>query len=163
MSEQKELKALNKEELVEGLEAVFKALGPKSDEEELALYAHSFKPDAFDVLDDIFSGYFRVVEGFTCCVDKGRFVARTILRAIETKKHLSLQETYLEYKTRGGKLGGLDKEEYYSEIAYWCPKTLATTQDAFHAYYMLTGLKLEWLKRKIEEFYALQTENSNGE
>lgn len=83
-----------------------------------------------------FSCYFDTIEGSCCSVDKAGFVCGAIQKTLETKKYISLQQTYREYQALGGNLGGIgeDEEDDLDEIAYWCPKTLETTKEAMALY-----------------------------
>lgn len=70
------------------------------------------------VLEVILSNYFRKTEGWSCSSDKTSFVINKMKESIKKKEVLSLQETYQD-------------EEDKDKIAYWCPKTLYNTEEAF--------------------------------
>ena len=70
------------------------------------------------VLEVILSNYFRKTEGWSCSSDKTSFVINRMKESIKKKEVLSLQETYQD-------------EEDKDKIAYWCPKTLYNTEEAF--------------------------------
>ena len=67
------------------------------------------------VLEVILNNYFRKVEGWSCSSDKTTFVIKKMKESIKNKEILSLQEKY----------------ENEDKIAYWCPKTLYNTEEAF--------------------------------
>lgn len=151
------MKKLTTEEFAEGMKAIFESLAPKTEEEELKLYEDTFKDDCYEILKDIYTGYFKAVEGPACSVDKARFVARRLLHAVKEKKHLTVQETYIECRDRGGNLGGLSNEsdEELDHRTYWSPITLKTTKDAIDVYYIVTNLRLTQLQKKMEEYQSI--------
>jgi hypothetical protein len=67
------------------------------------------------ILEVILDNYFRKVEGWSCSSDKTTFVIKKMKESIKNKEILSLQEKY----------------ENEDKIAYWCPKTLYNTEEAF--------------------------------
>lgn len=67
------------------------------------------------ILEVILNGYFRKIEGWSCSSDKTTFVIKKMKESIKNKEVLSLQEKY----------------ENEDKIAYWCPKTLYNTEEAF--------------------------------
>lgn len=132
----------------ESIKTVIETLASKITPEERMKYMG----ERFDKsVEYFFRAYFEEVEGFTCCVDKARFTASAIKKAFELKRHLPLQETYAEYRDRGGNLGGI--KDNLDEIAYWCPQTLKTTKEATALYdnFLLRGSRefiRELLKKK---------------
>lgn len=70
------------------------------------------------ILEVILSNYFRKTEGWSCSSDKTSFVINKMKESIKNKEILSLRETYQD-------------EEDSDKIAYWCPKTLYNTEEAF--------------------------------
>jgi len=128
----------------EYLNDVVQTLLPKTDEEELKLYDKTFTDGSFEVLADIFSAYFDKFEGYAFSTDKGRATARALIKAVKQLKHIPLQYTYIEFKDKGGDLGGLASypNEKLEKICFWCPSTIATTKDAIEIYYKcITAIK----------------------
>ena len=69
------------------------------------------------ILEVILNSYFRKIEGWSCSSDKTTFVIKKMKESIKNKEILSLQEKY--------------ENEDKDKIAYWCPKTLYNTEEAF--------------------------------
>ena len=80
------------------------------------------------IYKDVLSSYFHVKEGFSCSSDKGGYVASMMVKTLKDGKYYPLKETYREYQANGGDIGGITELD---EVAFWCPKTMETTKDAF--------------------------------
>ena len=48
-------------------------------------------------------------------------------KTLKNNEYYPLKETYGDYQSRGGNIGSITELD---EVAYWCPKTLKTTEDA---------------------------------
>lgn len=90
--------------------------------------------DRISIFAYILEGYFHKVEGRSCCADKARYVARMIDKTLKDNKYYPLQITYGEYQNRGGDIGSITELD---KVAYWCPETLKTTEDALQIIYSI--------------------------
>lgn len=97
-----------------------------SDYEDLDMYMDIFE-DRVSIFKHILEGYFKKVEGRSCCVDKARYVAKLVDKSLKDGKYYPLKETYRDYQNRGGNIGNITELD---EVTYWCPTTLDTTEDA---------------------------------
>lgn len=138
---------IKKEDLTNVFDALFDAFKPKTEQEEFQRYKYLFNENTLEILEDIFSGYCAFVEGSACSVDKGRTIARTLIKSVEQGKNIKLQYTYLEYRDRGGDLGGLSNkaDEELNRKCYWCPKTIEDTRKAMRIYHIIVNLRLKEL------------------
>lgn len=118
---------MSKEINEETLKEVISNLTNSIDISDYELYKENFK-DVTSIIDFFFENYLRKVEGFECCCDKSRFIAKRLKKYIDTGVNTILQETYGEYQNRGGDIGGITELD---EIAYWCPRTIKDTEEAF--------------------------------
>lgn len=133
----------HKEGIKIAIDALSKKIDSMSDEEYLKMYQNLFTDGSFEILSDIFENYFEKFEGRSCCVDKGRMVARTLIQATKELKHLPLQYTYREYRDRGGDLGNIP-DINLDKMCYWCSALIPTTKEAINVYYRcITAIKRE--------------------
>lgn len=139
---------MNKEKFKDILISLFENMQPKTDEELFSLYEKTFVPEAFNILKDIFTGYFRQVEGSSCSADKGRFVARKLVESVQKKETFNLKLTYADHQASGGKIGIITELD---ELCYWCPETIADTKEALNLYNRITSLDFEFILLKIKE------------
>ena len=97
-----------------------------------------------EILENIFENYFNIIEGFTCCCDKARYVTRKLLESVKNKEVYSLSMTYREsaHKDR-------IPEDEWDNVCYWCPVTIENTEDAFHVYRKMINPK--WVAKLLEE------------
>ena len=113
-------------DIKDGLATVIKAIIDNTKYEDMDMYQDIFE-DRRSIFKHVFEEYFKKVEGRSCCVDKASHVAYLVDKTLKTREYYPLQETYREYRDNGGNIGGITELD---EIAYWCPKTLKTTEDA---------------------------------
>ena len=113
-----------KDKLELNLEALLKSIENNITEEDRFNF---FGRKLDSVVEEFFTAYFDIKEGFPMSVDKAHFTIAKLRKAIEQKKHLSLQQTYREYQEAGGDIGNIKDLDC---ICYWCPKSLKTTEDA---------------------------------
>lgn len=139
---------MNENDIKDFLLALFEKIGPKTDEDLFMIYEKKFVPESFEVLEDIFTGYFKKVEGSACSADKGRFVAEKLIESTQKKETLSLIESYADYQASGGNIGSITE---INKVCYWCPKTIADTKEALSLYNQLTSLNFEFILSKIKE------------
>ena len=111
----------------ENLKEVINNLANTINMSDYELYKENFK-DVTSIIDFFFENYLRKTEGFECCCDKSRFISKRLKKYIDTGINTTLQETYGEYQSRGGNIGSITELD---EIAYWCPKTIKDTEEAF--------------------------------
>jgi len=83
------------------------------------------------IYKDVLSNYFDAKEGFSCSSDKAGYVASMMVKTLKDGKYYPLKETYREYQANGGNIGGITELD---EVAFWCPKTMETTKDAFDVF-----------------------------
>lgn len=110
------MKEMSDEEIKSSLKKVVDSLAGSVDRFEghhLLLFS-----EKDNILEVILDNYFRKTEGWSCSSDKTSFVIKKMKESIKNKEILSLQETYQD-------------EEDKDKIAYWCPKTLYNTEEAF--------------------------------
>jgi hypothetical protein len=115
-------KEINEESLKFVLDTILKNCGVS----DLDMYNNVFK-DRVSIFKRVLEKYFGKVEGPCCCGDKASYTARLVDKTLKDNKYYSLKETYGECQARGGNIGGIKELD---EIAYWCPETLDTTEDA---------------------------------
>lgn len=115
----------------EDLQNVIETIIKNTNYSDLDLYNSIFQ-DRISIFKWILGEYFKKVEGYTCCVDKAIYVARMVDKTLKNNEYYSLKETYGEHQSRGGDIGGITELD---EVAYWCPKTLKTTEDALQVIY----------------------------
>jgi hypothetical protein len=115
-------KEINEESLKFVLDAILKNCGIS----DLDMYNNIFK-DRISIFRHILENYFDKVEGSCCSGDKASHTARLVDKTLRNKEYYSLKETYGEYQAKGGNIGSITELD---KIAYWCPETLDTTEDA---------------------------------
>lgn len=115
-------KEINEESLKFVLDAILKNCGIS----DLDMYNDIFE-NRISIFRHILAKYFDKVEGHCCSGDKASHTARLVDKTLRDKKYYSLKETYGEYQAKGGNIGGITELD---KIAYWCPETLDTTEDA---------------------------------
>lgn len=115
----------------ETLKKVIDAILENSKMTDLDMYNDIFE-DRISMFKHILEGYFHKVEGRSCCVDKARYVARMVDKTLKNNEYYPLKETYGEYQNRGGDIGSITELD---EVAYWCPETLKTTEEALELIY----------------------------
>lgn len=93
---------------------------------DLDMYKDLFE-NRVSIFESILENYFDSVEGFCCCGDKASYVAHMVDKTLTNNKYYPLKETYRDYQNRGGDIGSIKDLD---KVAYWCPKTLNTTEDA---------------------------------
>ena len=145
--------------LKEALNAMFDVFKPKSEAEEFQRWKDKFNENTKDILKDIFSGYFSLVEGSACSVDKARTTSNRIIKSVKEGKNIQLQYTYIEYRDNGGDLGGLSTrtEEELNRICYWCPRSIKDTREAINIYFTITNLNLKRLGDILSEYNKEKT------
>lgn len=79
-----------------------------------------------------FEQYFETIEGAACSVDKAGYTARAMIKTIGSCQNIPLQQTYREYRDKGGKIGGITELD---KTCYWCPQTILDTETAFRIYF----------------------------
>jgi hypothetical protein len=117
---------MNKEINEESLKFVLDNILKNCEISDLDMY-HDIFEDRTSIFRYILENYFDKVEGPCCSGDKASYTARLIDKTWKDNKYYSLKETYGEYQARGGNIGGIKELD---KIAYWCPETLDTTEDA---------------------------------
>lgn len=110
------------------------------------LYKENFK-DVESIIDFFFENYIRKVEGRSCCCDKSSFIAKRLKEYIDTGINTSLQETYGEYQSKGGDIGGIKELD---EIAYWCPKKIKDTEEAFKIIWHYLCMDKKFFEERIK-------------
>lgn len=84
------------------------------------------------LVEAFFEKYFEKNEGVACCVDKAKYTLGGIKLMLQTKKNISLQQTYKEYQENGGNIGEIKE---LNSICYWCPRTIKTSKEAIELFY----------------------------
>ena len=108
------------------IKAVIDAILKNCNISDLDMYNDIFA-DRVSIFKYILENYFDKVEGSCCSGDKASYTARLVDKTLKNKEYYSLKETYDEYQAKGGNIGSITE---LAEIAYWCPETLDTTEDA---------------------------------
>lgn len=154
MSE-KDNKEVTEEGLKEVISAMFEAFKPKTEAEEFQMWKHLFNENTKDVLEDIFIGYICFMEGSACSVDKSRSIVKRLIQSCEKGENIKLQYTYIEYREKGGNLGGLANrpDSELDHLCYWCPETIEDTRQAISIYFIVTGLHFKELRRMYDEHH----------
>jgi hypothetical protein len=129
-------------EIEKGLKDVINALISNSNFDEYDYYKEVLL-DSKETMELFFDNYFRNVESWVYSHDKAAYTVARIIKAIESKNNLSLQETYDIAKDP-------QMKKYEGEIAYWCPKTLKDTDEAIDIYYGVLSFHFEKLNEKIK-------------
>ena len=117
---------MSKEMNEENLKFVLDAILKNCEISDLDIY-NDILENRISIFRHILENYFDKVEGRCCSGDKASYTARLVDKTLRDNKYYSLKETYGEYQAKGGNIGGITQLD---EIAYWCPKTLDTTEDA---------------------------------
>ena len=117
---------MSKEINEENLKFVLDAILKNCEISDLDIY-NDILENRISIFRHILENYFDKVEGRCCSGDKASYTARLVDKTLRDNKYYSLKETYGEYQAKGGNIGGITQLD---EIAYWCPKTLDTTEDA---------------------------------
>ncbi|AYF99882.1 hypothetical protein [Lactococcus allomyrinae] len=125
-------------------ESIKKMLDIFGGEEEMASYYKEILSSHQEMLELFFSKYFEKTEGPSCSFDKASFTISKILKALEEKKVLPLQESYDLVKFP-------QMKEYEGKIAYWCPKTLKNTDEAIELVYSVLSWNFERLASIIKD------------
>lgn len=112
--------------LEKDLKKFFDAILENSNYSDLDLYKDTFE-NRLSIFESILDDYFNEKEGRCCSHDKSSHTAKLVEKTLKDGKYYSLKETYREYQAKGGNIGNITKLD---EVAYWCPKTLETTEDA---------------------------------
>lgn len=99
----------------------------KMEYDDLKMYKEHYG-NSQSIYKDVLSSYFYTKEGFSCSSDKGSYVASMMVKTLKDGKYYPLKETYREYQANGGNIGGITELD---EVAFWCPRTMETTKDAF--------------------------------
>lgn len=115
-------KEINEENLKFVLDAILENCGIS----DLDVYNDIFE-DRVSIFRYILENYFDKVEGHSCSGDKASYTARLVDKTLKDREYCPLKETYGEYQAKGGNIGGITQLD---KIAYWCPETLDTTEDA---------------------------------
>lgn len=115
-------KEINEESIKFVLDTILKNCGIS----DLDMYNDIFE-DRISIFRYILENYFDKVEGRCCSGDKASHTAKLVDKSLRDNKYYSLKETYGEYQAKGGNIGGITELD---KIAYWCPETLNTTEDA---------------------------------
>ena len=115
-------KEINEESIKFVLDTILKNCGIS----DLDMYNDIFE-DRISIFRLILENYFDKVEGRCCSGDKASHTAKLVDKSLRDNKYYSLKETYGEYQAKGGNIGGITELD---KIAYWCPETLNTTEDA---------------------------------
>lgn len=68
----------------------------------------------------------RKLEGFACCADKSSYIARMTLRALKTRKNLSLYADYQHVE---------QITENKEQQAYWSPTSVKDTDEAIRLFW----------------------------
>lgn len=115
-------KEINEESLKFVLDTILKNSGIS----DLDMYNDIFE-DRISIFRHILENYFDKVEGRCCSGDKASHTAKLVDKSLRDNKYYSLKETYGEHQAKGGNIGSITELD---KVAYWCPKTLDTTEDA---------------------------------
>lgn len=120
-------KKLMEEDIKNVIEALFSSMGEVNDYELFEKYS----TDTKEIFTDFFSKLIAIKEGGACSVDKGSYIAGSLIRAFKDKQNKVIGETYQQYKDRGGDLGGIDETNTdMGKLTYWSPKTIKDTDQA---------------------------------
>lgn len=125
----------------ETLDKVLNSLVTEGDEFD---YIKSLLTSNVEILETIFSNYFRKIEGFACSYDKASFTVQKIIESLETRTNKSLIQTY-NVETHP------QMKPYEGEPAYWCPKTLKDTEGAIRLVESILYLNFDMLTEKMNE------------
>lgn len=109
------------------LKRILEAIMNAAEYDDLKMYKNHYGTTQ-SIYKNVLSNYFHTKEGFSCSSDKGGYVASMMVKTLKDGKYYPLKETYREYQANGGDIGGITELD---EVAFWCPKTMETTKDAF--------------------------------
>lgn len=146
------------EQFVEFIKAFAETISPKTKEELLKMEHLWINQETRPVIEKIFSQYFNMIEGSSCSSDKASFVSSRLIRSCKSGEVLNLRETYREYQEKGVNIGSIGKDDpaELDKVAYWCPKTLDNTYDAFLVLDEIVHLKFDKFHKRIEKYFKNQ-------
>ncbi len=139
------MKELTKEEIKEGINAIFESFSKK--EQEPFWYEKEILNDKKETMTCFFREFMNEHEGSTCCADKAHYITNGIFKMLESNQNLSLRQTYYEANPKLCEKHGWS----HDEIAYWCPLMFDDTKQALELYMAYIGYNLKYFSKLLEE------------